>query len=109
MERECRQQKATQLDKKLRRLQLKEERMTSKGSCEASEGATYDLEISLGDQVADIHQIPNATPKPTFSKVEGLMNTTTSFIIMDIETTDLTRFTANQSSETLESVDHSNK
>lgn len=42
MERECRQQKATQLDKKLRRLQLKEERMTSKGACEASEGATYD-------------------------------------------------------------------
>ncbi|VDI03268.1 Hypothetical predicted protein [Mytilus galloprovincialis] len=32
MERECRQQKATQLDKKLRRLQLKEERMTSKGA-----------------------------------------------------------------------------
>ncbi|XP_076088707.1 uncharacterized protein LOC143059102 isoform X2 [Mytilus galloprovincialis] len=91
MERECRQQKATQLDKKLRRLQLKEERMTSKGACEASEGATYDSEISLGDKDADIHQIPNATPKPTFSKVEGLINTTTSFIIMDLETTDLIR------------------
>ncbi|VDI16386.1 Hypothetical predicted protein [Mytilus galloprovincialis] len=83
--------KATQLDKKLRRLQLKEERMTSKGACEASEGATYDSEISLGDKDADIHQIPNATPKPTFSKVEGLINTTTSFIIMDLETTDLIR------------------
>ncbi|VDI43935.1 Hypothetical predicted protein [Mytilus galloprovincialis] len=83
MERECRQQKATQLDKKLRRLQLKEERMTSKGAREAPE------EISLGDQDADIHQIPNATPKPTFSKVEGLINTTTSVIIMDLDTTDL--------------------
>ncbi|CAC5366195.1 unnamed protein product [Mytilus coruscus] len=88
MERECRQQKATQLE--LRRLQLKEERMTSKGACEASEGATYDSEISLGDKDADIHQIPNATPKPTFSKVEGLINTSTSFIVMDLETTDLT-------------------
>ncbi|CAC5416302.1 unnamed protein product [Mytilus coruscus] len=47
--------------------------------------------ISLGDQDADIHQIPNATPKPTVSKVEGLMNTSTSFIVIDLETTDLIR------------------
>ncbi|CAC5389537.1 unnamed protein product [Mytilus coruscus] len=41
------------------------------------------IEISLGDQDAYIHQIPNATPKPTFSKVEGPMNTFTSFIVME--------------------------
>lgn len=65
--------------------------MTSKGACEASEGATYDSEISLRYQDANIHQIPNATPKPTSSKVEGLINTSASFIVMDLETTDLIR------------------
>ena len=42
IEREKRQGKSILPEQKLRRLKLKEERSTSKGACEASEGASYE-------------------------------------------------------------------
>lgn len=89
MERQKRQKQSCLPEKKLRRLKLKEERTTSKGACEASEGATYESEISLGDRADDIDSVPDAIPKPSFTLVETLQNPT--FVVVDLETTDLIR------------------
>ncbi|CAC5355427.1 unnamed protein product [Mytilus coruscus] len=74
---------------KFRRLKLKEERITSKGACEATEGANYESEISFSEQAEDIERIPDAIPKPLYTAVPSLNNPT--FVIIDLETTDLIR------------------
>lgn len=88
-EREKRQQLSSLPETKLRILQLKEERATSKGAFEASEGATYESEISLGDQADDIESVPDAIAKPLFTPVQSIDDPT--FVIVDLETTDLIR------------------
>ncbi|CAG2241477.1 unnamed protein product [Mytilus edulis] len=88
-EREKRQKKSKLPEQKLRRLKLKEERITSKGACEATEGASYESEISFSEQAEDIERIPDAIPKPLFTAVSSLDNPT--FVIIDLETTDLIR------------------
>lgn len=76
-------------EQKFRRLKLKEERITSKGACEATEGASYESELSFSEQAEDIERIPDAIPKPLYTAVPSLNNPT--FVIIDLETTDLIR------------------
>ncbi|XP_052085126.1 uncharacterized protein LOC127722274 [Mytilus californianus] len=76
-------------EQKLRRLKLKEERTTSKGACEATEGASYESEKSFSDQAEDIERIPDAILKPLYTAVPSLINPT--FVVIDLETTDLIR------------------
>lgn len=41
---------------------------------------------------ADNEAISNAVPKPSFSRVKGLKKTTATIIVMDLETTGLSRW-----------------
>ncbi|CAC5426782.1 unnamed protein product [Mytilus coruscus] len=88
-EREKRQNKSKLPEQKLRRLKLKEETITSKGACEATEGTSNESEISFSEQAEDIEKIPDAIPKPLYTAVPSLNNPTV--VIIDLETTDFSK------------------
>lgn len=88
MERQKRQEKAALPQKKRRRLELKQERLTQKGAREAAEGDTYQSEVGMTPNI-DTESVPEAVPKPGFTKVENLSTLQVSYVVIDLETTGL--------------------
>ncbi|XP_022289574.2 uncharacterized protein LOC111101394 [Crassostrea virginica] len=64
------------------------DRMTQKGANEAAEGETYQSEVRLSDQI-DIETIPDAVPKPVFTKVNCLSDVDENLVVTNLETTGL--------------------
>ncbi|XP_062607534.1 uncharacterized protein LOC134269349 [Saccostrea cucullata] len=82
------QEKSSLPSTKRRRLMLKQERAVTQGANEALEGASYQSGIGLTVD-ADVEHLPEAVPQGNFKPVPAGENTT--FIVFDLETTDLVR------------------
>lgn len=117
VERQKSQEKAALPQKKGRRLELKQERLTRKGAREAAEGDTYQsgtfisssmffhhfmlkcfliiwiltVEVGMTPDV-DTESIPEAVPKPGFTKVENLATLQVSYVVIDLETIALSKY-----------------
>ncbi|XP_062595091.1 uncharacterized protein LOC134256466 [Saccostrea cucullata] len=88
MERQKRRERAALPQKKRRRLELKQEKLTQKGAKEAAEGDTYQSEVGMTPNV-DTESIPEAVPKPGYTKVDNLVHLQLSYVVIDLETSGL--------------------
>ena len=83
------QQRASR-DFKLRRLALKEQRLTGQASAEVQEGPTYQSRIDLEDPHPDLTTIPAPSAPPVYSPIE--VPEQRVHVYFDLETTGLCKY-----------------